>query len=134
MVGKDGAPCARACIGAMSSATQRSGCGLGLQPLRRDRPSGLSNFAHQRAAARNRRRPIPLESLFYISVPVWILEHIEKSREAIEDSIALLEVVTRRRWGKGLKAHRPAFGGTWRDRVAQEKRSASRSGRSPAAP
>jgi translation initiation factor 2 beta subunit (eIF-2beta)/eIF-5 len=61
-------------------------------------------------------------------------EHIEKSREAIEDSMTLLQGSDRKEVGQKPKAHRPPSEGRVRDRAAKEKRRANRSVRRPAAP
>lgn len=60
-------------------------------------------------------------------------EHIEKSREVIEDSMALLRDSDRKEVGQKPEAHRPPSEGRDRDRAAQEKGRATRSVRRPAA-
>jgi hypothetical protein len=59
------------------------------------------------------------------------VEHIEKSREAIEDSMALLQGSDKKEVGQKPEAHRPPSEGSGQDRAAQEKKRASRSVRRP---
>jgi hypothetical protein len=60
-------------------------------------------------------------------------EHIEKSREAIEDSMTLLQGSDRKEVGQKPEAHRPPSEGSGQDRATQKRR-ASRSVRRSTAP